>query len=366
MMDSTSAPVLVVGGCGFLGHHIVAQLIDSHHQVSILDVDTRRNRIQNPSVSYYDGDISSFSDLLAILQKIKPHIIIHTAAVIEVARNPALGFKVNVDGTRNLLECARKIGGVKAFVYTSSASVVHDSISDLYNADERLPVLRIPQQHDLYSHTKGLAEDLVLAANRKDGILTVALRPAGIFGEGDLSNIANMVKACDEGKTRFQLGDNKNYFDFTYVQNVVQAHVVAMRKLTDTSRLSIQPSAEERVDGEAFFITNDQPLLFWNYARAIWSAAGDKTEVKDVWVIPKGLALMLATILEWMFWILFWGRKQPNLTRTKIKYSTMNRTYCIDKAKKRLGYQPTVSIEDGIVRSVQWYRGWQQQNKKIS
>lgn len=238
MIDSRFAPVLVVGGCGFLGHHIVAQLLDSRHQVFILDVDTKRNRVQNPSASYHDGDIFSFSDLLVILQKIKPHIIIHTAAVINVARNPALGFKVNVEGTRNLLEGARKIGGVKAFIYTFSASVVHDSVSDLYNADERLPVLRTPQQHDLYSHTKGVAEEHVLAANRKDDILTVALRSAGIFGEGDLSNIANMIKACDEGKTRFQLGDNKNYFDFTYVQNVVQAHMLAMRKLMDASELS--------------------------------------------------------------------------------------------------------------------------------
>ena len=211
-----------------------------------------------------------------------------------------------------------------------------------------------------------MAEGLVLAANRKHGILTVSLRPAGIFGEGDMQNIAGMVQAYDQGKTRFQLGDNKNFFDFTYVQNVVQAHMLAMRRLMEVSKLSVQPSAEERVDGEAFFITNDQPRLFWNYARAIWAAAGDKTDPKSVWVIPKRMALMLATIIEWIFWILFWGRKEPNLTRRKINYSTMNRTYCIDKAKKRLGYQPSVSIEDGIVRSVQWYRGWQEQNKKMS
>lgn len=298
MMNLRSAPVLMIGGCGFLSHHIVPKLLDSHHQVSILDVDTKRNRIQNPLAFYYDDDVSSFFDLLVILQKIKPHIIIHIAAVIEIARNPALNFKVNVEGTRNLLECARKIGGVNTFIYTSSASVVHDSVSDLYNADERLSVLRTPQQNDLYSHTKGLAEDLVLAVNHKDGILTVALRPAGIFGEGDLTNIASMVKACDEGKSRFQLGDNKNHSDFTYVENVVQAHILAMQKLVDVSGHSIQPAAEERVDGEAFFITNDQPRLFWNYAREIWSAAGDKIDLKDVWVLPKNLALTLATILE--------------------------------------------------------------------
>lgn len=364
MMDSRSAPVLVVGGCGLLGHHVVAQLLDSHHQVSILDVDVTRNCIEHSSASYHEGDISLFSNLLVILQEIKPHIIIHTASLIEVARNPALGFKVNVEGTRNLLEGARMIGGVKAFIYTSSASVVHDGVHDLYNADERLPVLRSPQQTDLYSHTKGLAEDLVLAANRKYGILTVALRPSGIFGEGDTQTVAGMVQAYEQGKTRFQLGDNSNFFDFTYVHNVAHAHLLAMQKLIDVSGLSLESSADERVDGEAFFITNDQPRLFWSFARAIWAAAGDKTDPKTVWVIPKNVVLRLATLVEWIFWIFTWGYKEPSMTRNKIKFSTMNRTFCIDKAKKRLGYQPLVNLDDGITRSVQWYRRYQEQQKK--
>lgn len=365
-MKSTSGPVLVVGGCGFLGHHIVTQLLNSNHQVSILDIDTTRNRLPDPSATYHDGDISSFSDLLVILQAIKPRVIIHTASVVEAALNSPLFQKVNVEGTRNLLECARRIGGVKAFVYTSSASVVHDSVSDLYNADERLPVLRMPQQKDLYSHTKGVAEDLVLAANRQHGILTVSLRPAGIHGEGDVLMIPNMVKAYETGKTRFQLGNNANFFDFTNVSNVAHAHILAMQKLMDIDELSVPPSAEERVDGEAFFITNGQPYLFWDFARAIWAAAGDKTDPKSVWVIPKNVALLLATVVEWIFWILFWGRKEPSLTRRKINFSTMNRTYCIDKARKRLGYKPLVNMEDSIIRSVQWYQSSQEQNKKMN
>ncbi|MCJ1346005.1 erg26, C-3 sterol dehydrogenase [Peltigera leucophlebia] len=352
-MKSTSGPVLVVGGCGFLGHHVVTQLLNSDHHVSILDIDTTRNRFPGPSTTYYDGDISSFSDLLVILRSIKPHVIIHTASVVEAAGHPALFHKVNVEGTRNLLECARQIGSVKAFVYTSSASVVHDSVSDLYNADERLPVLRMPQQKDLYSHTKGVAEDLVLAANRQHGILTVSLRPAGIFGKGDVQTIPSMVQAYETGKTRFQLGNNANFFDFTNVRNVAHAHLLAMQKLMDIDGLSVPPSVQERVDGEAFFITNGQPYLFWDFARAIWAAAGDKTDPKSVWVIPKNVALPLATVVEWIFWILFWGRKEPSLTRRKIKFSTMNRTYCIDKAEKRLGYKPLVNMEDSIIRSVQ-------------
>lgn len=65
----------------------------------------------------------------------------YTASPVVASGSTALYYKVNVEGTRNLIECAGKLGGVKAFVYTSSAAVVHDSVSDLMDADERLPVL---------------------------------------------------------------------------------------------------------------------------------------------------------------------------------------------------------------------------------
>lgn len=153
--------------------------------------------------------------------------------MIKAALNSLLFQKVNVKGTRNLLECARWIIGVKAFVYTSSASVVHDSVSDLYNANEQLPVLRMPQEKDLYSHTKALAKDLVLAANCQHGILIVLLRPAGIHREKDVLIISNMFKAYKTGKTQFQLGNNANFFNFINVNNVAHAHILAMQKLMD-------------------------------------------------------------------------------------------------------------------------------------
>lgn len=109
----------------------------------MLDLYTDRNRL--PSVSYHDGDIASLDQVRSILQTVKPPVVIHTASptMASGADNPAIFEKVNVDGTRNLFECAAKIG-VKAFVYTSSASVVHDNVGDLVDADESLPVLRRP------------------------------------------------------------------------------------------------------------------------------------------------------------------------------------------------------------------------------
>ena len=352
-----TSPVLVIGGCGFLGHHIVSQLLPpSTCTVSVLDLKTTQNRL--PNVTYHSADITSPTAVREVLEEVKPAVIIHTASPLAANGHTKgarqLFYKVNVEGTRTLLEQAAEVGCVKAFVYTSSASVIHDTVSDLINADEQWPVLRAPQQKEYYSETKGIAEQLVLEANRKHGdMLTVALRPAGIFGEGDAQMMPGMLTAYAKGQTKFQLGDNENLFDFTYVGNVAHAHILAAAALMETHGLGTEPLDHEKVDGEAFFITNGQPLYFWDFARMVWSAAGDRTTPEQVWVIGKEFGLGLATMIEWVFWAM--GRT-PNLTRSKVQYSCMARYYSIDKAAARLGYRPLCGVEEGVQRSVEWFQ----------
>lgn len=344
--------VLVIGGCGFLGHHIVSQLRESYSaQVSVLDLRTDRNRI--PSTSYYDGDITSEADVTRVFREVKPNVIIHTASPAFVAddgRNKPVYKKVNIDGTRNLIELAGKIGCVKAFVYTSSASIVHDTVSDLVNADERWPILHPPQQREYYAETKAIAESIVLNANRKYGdMLTIAIRPACVFGEGDVQTIPSMLTAYKKGQTKFQLGENTNLFDFSYVGNMAYGHILAAIALLGTQALSTRPLDHEKVDGEAFFLTNDSPLYFWDFARLVWATAGDTTEPSQVWVINKEIGLVIASLIEWIFWLM---RRKPNLTRKLVNYSSMTRYYNIDKAKRLLGYQPLIGVEEAIARTV--------------
>jgi sterol-4alpha-carboxylate 3-dehydrogenase (decarboxylating) len=194
------------------------------------------------------------------------------------------------------------------------------------------------------------AELLVLAANRgESGMLTASLRPAGIFGEGDVQLAVGMYDAYKSGKTGFQLGDNNNLFDFTYATNVAHAHLLAAVALLYTHKSKTPMPVERKVDGEAFFITNDQPTYFWDFPRELWKIAGDKRGIDNVRVIPKGIGLSIATAIEWIWWI---AGKTPTLTRKQVKYSCMTRYYNIGKAKERLGYKPIVSLPDGIERTV--------------
>jgi sterol-4alpha-carboxylate 3-dehydrogenase (decarboxylating) len=199
------------------------------------------------------------------------------------------------------------------------------------------------------------AEVAVLAANRSPAspkLLTCAIRPAGIFGEGDTQALPSMAEIALTSKTNFQLGTNENLFDFTYVGNIAHAHLLAAHALLATSFLTTAPLDHEKVDGEAFIITNDEPVYFWDFARAVWKAAGKEGGTENVRVIGKEVGLALAGVMEWGMWAV---GKKPTLTRRVVKYSCMVRYYDCGKAKRRLGYKPITPLGEGIEKGVKWW-----------
>lgn len=197
------------------------------------------------------------------------------------------------------------------------------------------------------------AEELVLAANRTEGtdLLTTAIRPSGIFGEGDIQLFYHAVNVYREGKDKVQVGANVNLFDFTYVENVAHAHLLAARALLVTHASSTAPLDHEKVDGEAFIVTNDSPVYFWDFMRAIWREAGSQKGTGHVWVMSRDFGLLLGYLSEVVFAML---RKTPTFNRQRIVYSTMTRYYDITKAKRRLGYKPLVSLSHGVQRTAKW------------
>jgi sterol-4alpha-carboxylate 3-dehydrogenase (decarboxylating) len=198
MAPNPSAPivlgrVLVVGGCGFLGYHLVDQLLNfpsednlpppnlstskrsqrsdpvslsfptlrsrypvyEKTEVHVLDLRCIRNRL--PRATYHEGDLCDPDSLLSIFKEVKPDVVINTASPTFDSPREILR-KVNIEGTKTLLEVAGGAHGdwggkCKAFVHTSSSSVVHDCISDLINADERWPLVR-PHPVEYYTETK--------------------------------------------------------------------------------------------------------------------------------------------------------------------------------------------------------------------
>jgi sterol-4alpha-carboxylate 3-dehydrogenase (decarboxylating) len=152
--QSSLGKVVVVGGCGFLGSHIVKYIVERHPktQIAVLDLRTTSNRHVSSNVSYHDGDITDLAAMTALFAQVRPDAVIHTASP-HFDLKPEIHDKVNVGGTKNLLRAAQD-AGVKAFVYTSSASVILGASEPLINADERWPIVAGAAQPEYYTTTK--------------------------------------------------------------------------------------------------------------------------------------------------------------------------------------------------------------------
>lgn len=265
--------------------------------------------------------------------------------------------------------------------------MIGDGMTDLRGANETLSVITGDQQPGFCTHTKAsvllalclartpltmtrqaLTETEVLSKNCPPDaphFLTCAIRPSGIFGVGDLVVIPGILDAYYKGKTWVQLGSNEDLFDFTENTNVAHAHYLAAVALIKQQDKQSQPEPDEKFDGEAFFITNDEPRCFWDFKRLVWGYAGNTKRPGDIWTITRPWAFLLAGVLEWTFWALRLG--EPHLTRAKVQLGCMRRYFCINKAKRRLGYKPLVGLEEGLSVAVEdcERRRQESQNEKL-
>ncbi|MCJ1320750.1 hypothetical protein MMC15_006091 [Xylographa vitiligo] len=352
------SPVLVTGGCGFIGFHIVSKLLEADPtcQIHVLDIDTSRNRL--PTVVYHTCDITSFPTVSEIVHAARPKTVFHVACPDSMVIRPALFERVNVGGTAHLLQAALATGSVHAFVNTSTSSVIHDNLTDLVDADETLPVLQPPLQKRAYTLTKAAAEAAVLAANRLAGdasMLTVSLRPATAFGERDTICMGKIVANARAGKARFQMGPGGNLYDFIYAGNLADAHLLAAQALVRAYGHSPPADPRLRVDGETFNVTNDERILFWEFSRRIAAAVGHPVRDEEVVVIPVWVGLLIGLVSEWVVWAASWGNRQSNVTWEGMRLSTITRTLNGEKAKRVLGFRAKVGVVEGIERGARWF-----------
>ena len=188
-------------------------------------------------------------------------------------------------------------------------------------------------------------EQLVLASNSTT-MQTAAIRPAQVYGEYDSTSIPVLMSTLRAGRHKTQIGYNTNYVNPTYAGNAARAHILAAEKLLKAA----SDGKQSDVAGQAFIVTDDEEMRFWDYARTCYAAAGTTVGDKDVTVLSPTVAWWIAFVMEWIAWA---TSSKPKLTRTVVGYTTMTRTFDISKAKRLLGYRPEVGFKDAMKRSVQ-------------
>lgn len=375
-VTDTTAPldsVAVIGGSGFLGHHIVRQLLDEPTVTSVAVMSRNPTANLVPGAVYRAGDITNQADVDCFIAEFNPNVVINTASPVAYTdhiHTPDYE-KVNVGGNANLLAaCKSAKSPVRAYVYTSSGPIIAGSGGAYTLADETHPTLAYLKpgesgKSDPYHLAKARGDALVLGANDSSpgGMRTATIRPTAMYGEGDRQMAPSLVNALREGNQTVWLGDNTALMDSVYVGSVARAHILAAQALVrefseDESGVPAAETKTKQVAGEAFNITDDAPFQPWNFFRLFWIAMGDTTPLSRVWIIPSWLALLMAEIAEWWTWTFSFGRLRPKvLVRERIEFLVYTRTYDISKARERLGYTPMLDTGEAVRRAVQWAMG---------
>jgi 2-alkyl-3-oxoalkanoate reductase len=320
--------VLVTGGGGFVGRYVVERLVECGYPVRVLGR-RRHAELDRLGVEMLQGDLA---DPVAVGRACDGvEIVHHVAACVELWHSAVELTRTNVEGTRNVVEaCASR--GVERLVFTSSASVVFGEL-DQKGVDESVPYPR--RFTSLYPETKARAERLVLEANGRGRLRTVALRPHLVWGPRDTHFIPNLLARARRGGI-VQVGDGRNLVDITYVENLADAHLLAARELGPDS-----PAA-----GRTFFISQGEPVEAWRFIGDLLERAGIARPTRR---ISYRRARLVGIACE-MAWKLFRRDGAPPMTRFLAAQMSKSHYCDLSAARRLLGYQPRVSTAEGLER----------------
>jgi len=302
---------LVTGGAGFIGSNIVEELLKRGEKVRILDnfsTGKRENVLQFlDKVELVEGDIRSYHIVRAAVEGVD--FILHQAALPSVPRSindPLTTNEVNVVGTLNILNAAKDVGA-KRIVYASSSSIYGD-LETMPKTEDMLPKPLSP-----YAVSKLAGEKYCQVFTRLYGLETVALRYFNVFGpHQDPSSqysavIPKFIKMIQNGQSPMVYGDGEQSRDFTFVQNVVHANLLACEE------------GLENLSGEVFNIAYGKRVTINHLVKHLNTIL--QTDVKPIYADPR-----------------------PG----DVKHSLAN----IGKARQFLGYEPEIDFEEGLRRTI--------------
>lgn len=327
------APILVTGGLGYLGSHLVARLAAAGEAVRILARPQRTSERVERQVSPHEIVWGDIRDPAAVERAVQgTEVVIHLVSNFRSGGSDEKdAYAVNVEGTRNVLDaCA--CAGVRQLIHCSTIGV-HGSVLEV-PATEETPFNPL----DLYQTTKLQAEQEVWRRHRQDGLPVTVMRPISIFGPGDrrMLKLFRMIR-----KRRFlMVGDGETLFQPAYVDDVVEGFMLSLRN--------------HRAVGEAFIVGGDEYVPLRQLVAIIAAELGVRPPRLRVPLAPM---LALADLCEKVFVPL---GLEPPLHRRRVSFFQNHRAFSVDKARRLLGFQPRMPLREALRATIGWYRrqGW--------
>ena len=317
---------LVTGANGFTASYVCRQLIEKGYKVRGL---VRKNAdmklIEGVPVEFHYADLAVDKDFSSAMEGID--VVYHIAAAYRTENVPRKYFwDVNVEGTRKLLETAKK-AGVKKFIHSSTVGVQ----GDIENPPAKEEYRYSPG--DYYQESKVDGEKLVLEFYQKEKLPISIIRPVGIYGPGD-TRFLKLFKHIYKGKFRM-IGSGRVLYHMTYVEDLARGFILAGEK-------------EESV-GEIFTIGGEGYLTLLELVEKISKILNKPVPKTKIPVWPVWFGGLLCEIACKPFGI------SPPIYRRRVDFFVKDRAFDISKAKRILGYQPKVALDEGLKITADWY-----------
>jgi nucleoside-diphosphate-sugar epimerase len=323
--------VALTGASGYTGGRLLEVLRERGDDVSVLvRAASVSDRLRRCGAVLVEGDLASGGSLDRLVEG--ADAVLHVAAVYRTAgHRDSYYHEVNVGGTERLLEAAAA-AGVGRFVHTSTVGV-HGHVEDP-PADESAPL----RPGDIYQATKAEAEALALDFHRRRGLPVAVIRPGAIYGPGE-TRFLKLFRAIARGHYAL-VGDGRSYYHPVYIDDLVQGFLLALES--------------EAAVGESFLICGPEYVTQAELAALIARHTGGRVLPFRIPAWPIQLA---GDVVEAVCVPL---GVEPPLHRRRVDFWTKSRAFSIEKARRLLGYDPRVHLEEGIARTAASYReaGW--------
>ncbi len=323
--------VLLTGATGFLGGHMAEALVKEGYQVAaMIRKSSDTALLESLGVELREGHLDRPESLLEAVRGVDA--VIHLAAYYTFSGKWEMYKRINIEGTEALLR-ACMAEGVSHFIYCSSTEAMGPV--DAIPADENSP---LNPSFD-YGRSKMMAEEVVhrYAAN---GIACTILRPSGIYGPRNVNDVSYwfITSFANSMASRFMIGDGSSHVQFVHVDDVVQAHILALKKPNVSS-------------GETYIVSEDRSYSYEEVYRMLAEIMGKKMpRIK----LPPLLAKVLIAPVQAVNALL---RRDNFMWRiSTVDAVTSDRSYSVEKIKEDLGYSPQHKLHDGLRETVEWYR----------
>jgi nucleoside-diphosphate-sugar epimerase len=319
--------IFVTGGTGFTGAALVERLLKEGHSVTVLDNKPGliADKLKAQGAELHFGSITEVKDVATAIGE--PEVVFHLAAAFRETGAPDSLYKsVNVDGTRIVLEESIRVGARK-FVYCSTQGV-HGHIENP-PGDESSPIAPA----DYYQQTKYEGE-LVLDEFKDQPIEFTILRPTAIYGPGDPERFVMIYRRAKKGFFPI-FGSGQTYYHPVYIDNLVDAFLLAME--------------QGKGAGQAYIIADEEYFSIKELVQRIAKAIDVEVKTPNLPILPLIIAGHICEKACKPFGI------NPPIFPRRVDWFRQVRAFRIDKAKKDLGYEPRVGIDEGLRLTGEWY-----------